>query len=227
MLDNRVQRLHAQHGQAAVESALVMPMTLFVILGVIQLSMLQQARMLADYAAYKGARAASVGQADCKVITPAEIAALVPTLGRADTATRWVTTFETNKGNQRGGLPIVYTEYKISDQHKPFDMTLKADEKPEKVHLRLHYFYEMHIPFANWLFAQYYLAQRGLESWAGMADPINPVAKTEVPPSVASAFVDSAYVKTYFDNRHYVIPLQASWSFRMFSQASNLTGSCK
>lgn len=214
-------------GQAAVESAIAIPLSMFVILGVLQMGMLQQARMLADYAAYKGARAASVGRAECTVIQKAEIAALVPTLGRADSQSTWIGTYQKYQNNKRGSLPVVYNEFKIEDVHKPFDTPLKPSEKPEKIHLRLHYFYEMNIPFANWLIAKYYLAQRGLESWAGMADPINPVAKTHQPPSVSAVYVDSAYVKNYFNQGIYVVPIQASWSFRMFSQSQRTQGDCQ
>lgn len=215
-------------GQAAVETAIAMPMSLFVILGVLQLSLIQQGRLLADYAAYKGARAASVGRAECKTIAKAEIAALVPALGRADTAAKWVETYNqfSNNKDPKAGLPVVYTEWKLTDVVKPFDKQLSPDKKPEKVHLRLYFFYPMRIPFANWLLARYFLAERGLETWANLVDPINPVAHTQAPPSRPSG---SAVViaKSYFDQGLYVIPVQASWSLRMFSQAKDTEGGCQ
>lgn len=214
-------------GQAAVESAIAIPMSMFVVLGVLQMGMMQQARMLSDYAAYKGARAASVGRAECPVMVKAEIAALVPTLGRADSASAWVSTYKQYEKNKRSSLPVVYNEFKIENQHQPFDTPLKPNELPEKIHLRLHYFYQLTIPFADWLIARYYLAERGLESWAGMSDPINPIAKTQAPPHHTAQMVDSVYVRSYFNKGIYVVPLQASWSFRMFSQASRTKGDCQ
>src|ERR1700678_2228011 len=50
----------SQSGQAAVESAIATPMTMFVVLGLIQIGMIQQARFFVDYAAYRGVKACSV-----------------------------------------------------------------------------------------------------------------------------------------------------------------------
>lgn len=218
--------LGASRGQAAVESAIAIPMSMFVILGLIQMAMLQQARMLADYAAYKGARAASVGRAECPLIARAEVAALVPTLGRADGASAWGTVYDKYKDNQRNGQPVVHNEWRIDNVVKPFDKPLQPGDKPEKLHLRMHYFYEMTIPFANWLIARYFLAQRGLQSWANMVDPIEPAATTR-PLTTVGASTDDNIANAYFNQHHYVVPIMASWSFRMFSQAKSTSGDCK
>ena len=214
-------------GQAAVESAMVLPLSLFVILGTLQVAMMQQARMLADYAAYKGARAASVGRLECEGINKAEIAALVPTLGRADSADTWVSTYNRFSNNRRNGLPVVFNDFKVTGGGSPsFDTPLTGNQAPAKLHLQVHYFYEMNIPFANWLIARYFLAERGLESWANMADPINPVARTETPPHRSSS-ADAVIAQQYFSQGHFVVPLRASWSFRMFSAAAKKSGSCQ
>ena len=221
-----------QRGQAAVESAIALPMSLFVILGALQMSMMQQARMLADYAAYKGARAASVGRAECPIISRAEVAALVPSLGRADNVDNWTQTFNKyapspsyNK-DPGTGLPVVYTEFKIENKVTPFDKPLQPNEQPEKIHLRLHYFYQLRIPFADRLIAKYFLAERGLEQWAGTVDAINPTHQTTQPPSRTSG-ADVVIAHNYYNQGVYVVPLQASWSFRMFSQAAKTQGGCQ
>lgn len=210
-----------------MESAIALPLSLFVILGILQVAMMQQARMLADYAAYKGARAGSVGRLECDTINKAEIAALVPTLGRADSASAWKNTYNKYSNNRRNGLPVVFNEFKVSGGGSPsFDTPLTGNAAPAKLHLQVHYFYELEIPFANWVIARYFLAERGLESWANMVDPINPVARTETPQHIAST-ADATIAQQYFSSGHFVVPLRASWSFRMFSAATKKSGSCQ
>src|SRR5207245_2379979 len=114
----RIQR--GEKAQAAVESALATPVSLFAVFGLLQMALVQQARFFADYAAFKGARAASVARGECDAIIPAEIAALVPTLGRADNPTHWKATFDEFKKNKRYGLPVIYSTWEVTNQHFPF-----------------------------------------------------------------------------------------------------------
>src|SRR5207302_6028836 len=72
----------ADTGQAAVETAITLPVTLFMVLGVIQLSMLQQGRLMAQYAVYKAARAGSLNHGDCLRMRDSAVAALLPVFGK-------------------------------------------------------------------------------------------------------------------------------------------------
>jgi hypothetical protein len=62
-----------------VESAIIMPLMVFIILGVIQLSMIQHARIMTEYAAYNAARAGIVWNGDPWVMENAAIISLLPT----------------------------------------------------------------------------------------------------------------------------------------------------
>jgi len=67
-----------QSGQAAVETAIVMPLNVFLILGIIQLGLISQARYMAKYAAYRAVRVGAMNHADkAKMVSAAE-AALLP-----------------------------------------------------------------------------------------------------------------------------------------------------
>ena len=66
-------------GQALVEAAIVMPLMTFLILGVIQLVMVQHARIMTEYAAFTAARAGIVWNADPGIMQSAAIIALMPT----------------------------------------------------------------------------------------------------------------------------------------------------
>lgn len=78
-------RGRAESGQAAVETALTMPLTLFLLLGVLQLSMMLQARIMAQYAAYQAVRAGSLNKGDCRKMEQAALVALLPTITQVET----------------------------------------------------------------------------------------------------------------------------------------------
>ena len=69
-------------GQALVETALVTPLMVFVILGILQITMIQHARIMTEYAAYYAARAGIVWDGDPYVMENAAIIALMPTYDR-------------------------------------------------------------------------------------------------------------------------------------------------
>src|SRR5687768_11643443 len=78
----------AQSGQAAVESALVLPLTVFMVLGTLQMFMMLHGRIMAEYAVFRATRAGSVNQADCRVMTHAAVASLLPTFTDTSTPTK-------------------------------------------------------------------------------------------------------------------------------------------
>ncbi len=60
-----------ESGQALVESALTLPLVVFLAFGTIQLSGMLQARALAQYAAFIAVRTGSVNYGDCEAMTHA------------------------------------------------------------------------------------------------------------------------------------------------------------
>ena len=64
-----------------MEAAIVLPLTLFLLLGAVQLHFLHQARVLASYAAYRAARAGALHGADTRAMEAAALSALVPASG--------------------------------------------------------------------------------------------------------------------------------------------------
>lgn len=69
-----------QTGHAAVEAAIVLPLCVVVLLALLQLGMLQHARILAEYAAYQAARAGIVHGGDPRRMEAATAFALAPTV---------------------------------------------------------------------------------------------------------------------------------------------------
>jgi TadE-like protein len=71
-------------GQVAVEAALALPVVALLGLGVVQLGLVQQARLLEAYAAFAAARAGVVQGAGDARMHDAAMLVLLPLLGRAD-----------------------------------------------------------------------------------------------------------------------------------------------
>src|SRR3954466_13898454 len=67
-------------GQAAVETALTLPLVLFMILGALQLFMVMQARILAQYAASRAVRAAAQNFGDCYTMRDVAHLVLLPAI---------------------------------------------------------------------------------------------------------------------------------------------------
>lgn len=68
----------------AVEAALVLPLMTFLVLGIIQLTMMQHAKLMTEYAAFQAARAGIVWNGNNERMHDAAVVALLPTLGRTD-----------------------------------------------------------------------------------------------------------------------------------------------
>src|SRR4029079_16997593 len=62
-----------------------MPLMVFMCLGIVQLTMLQHAKLMTEYAAYQAARAGIVWNGNNERMHDAALAALLPTVGRTDT----------------------------------------------------------------------------------------------------------------------------------------------
>lgn len=70
----------AERGQAAVETAIAFPTLIFTVLGILQLTLVQQARMTLEYAAFSAARVGAVWNGDTSKMQSAAVLALLPTL---------------------------------------------------------------------------------------------------------------------------------------------------
>lgn len=73
---------HSQSGQAAIETAIILPLFVFLLLGIIQLGMMHQARLMAKYAAYRAVRMGSLHHARQEDMERAGLAALLPLISQ-------------------------------------------------------------------------------------------------------------------------------------------------
>jgi len=113
---HRMRRVRRARGQVVVETAIVMPVFVFLILGLLQLGLMHHARVMAKYAAYKAVRAGSVNRGEKGIMEKAALAVLVPVIGRnstagaphrADSAGAYNTAWNNLKNNTQGAVPFV------------------------------------------------------------------------------------------------------------------------
>ena len=74
-------------GQAIVEAVLVLPLFIVLALAIAQLTQLEQARLMTEYAAFSAARAGIVWNGSNERMRDAALVALLPTFGRTDSPT--------------------------------------------------------------------------------------------------------------------------------------------
>src|SRR3981189_2771193 len=74
----------SEDGQASAEAAIVLPGMVFLLLAAVQLTQLQQARILADSAAFAAARTGIVMNGDPGKMRDAATVAILPGLGATD-----------------------------------------------------------------------------------------------------------------------------------------------
>lgn len=74
----------SEGGQAAVETAIILPLMTFMVLGIMQLTMLQQARLMTEYAAFQACRAGIVWNANKGAMKDAARLALAPTVPKSE-----------------------------------------------------------------------------------------------------------------------------------------------
>jgi len=176
-----------ERGQVIVEQAIILPMMVFLILGIVQLTMIQQARIATEYAAYNAARAGVVYNGDKDMMTRAAFISLIPTMGRSDTWTTWsktalkaalkqaVSSFINKLGIPGlSGVQMIDVEIlepsdvsifdsggtHLNKKQLDFDDYRTSVAEANLLSVQVRYYYELRIPFANWMIQTMWLAQR-------------------------------------------------------------------
>lgn len=199
-------RFRSQSGQAMVESAIVFPLAIFFVLGTLQLTLIQQSRLMLEYAAFNAARAGSVWNGDPTKMEDAAIISLLPTMPsvpgdpfalRVDEPAlllkRWTIV---QLGNLVGGaidakmievetLNPTEDDFTGNAEEIEFDMvdpqldgvSSLDDRRPSQLTIRLTYFYYLRLPIINKLMFETWLM--GLAGMGARSlDPFRPKNNT-------------------------------------------------
>jgi hypothetical protein len=197
-----------EEGQAIVEAAFVLPAMVFLLLLTIQLTQLQQARIMCEYAAFAAARTGIVQNGNNGAsngfdgpMHDAAVLAVLPTFGRADSWTELLKTQVKFRAQdailRRLGLSqvrvFVWNPIRsdfgrlgqhLGGQEIDFDDVRPAAADATLLSLQVRYLFEMRVPFANWLIQTIWMASRSgvLSQWRGW-DLTSPRFGTQKGPS--------------------------------------------
>ncbi len=168
-----------QSGQAAIETALILPLFVFLILGTLQLGLMHQARLVTKYAAYKAVRAGSLHHARQEVMERAALAVLLPLASEGRNGGEFIQPLTRAEDFQRKWSGRRLSDNQMADADFPYaevtlcgpvrkdapggmrevdfdDPGLASDKEwrrsqRTKLRIQLTLYYRMPIPFANQL----------------------------------------------------------------------------
>jgi hypothetical protein len=252
-MKNLCPRGAGQSGQAAVEAAITLPLTVFLMLGMLQLFLMMQGRLMAEYAAFRATRVGSVKHGDCQAMTHAALLALMPTyysfLGGpgGSPGEKLANAFYRRRDNQydgnastgvapdgkhTGAIVWMIREQplapSVDNEDARFD---QFDHGIVRLETRLIYWFPLKVPFANWVIARLTVARWGWEDYTAQ----NPLMLTQkarwtrgpTPPTLEASI--QAETLRRLAAEQYVIPIHASASLRMMTPAQRrffLTQNC-
>lgn len=186
MLQRMRRARSAERGQALVESAIVFPVMIFMVLGIVQLTLMQQARLMLEYAAFNAARAGSVWNMDPERMRKAAVLTLLPTMPTTPVDALMSTPLAVDSwdklaaryalvlgGNTIGGAlgrrPIeveilnpTKTDFGNAQEIVFDDVGGGSFEERKKTQLtlRVTYMYELRLPVINWMMFESWLVGR-------------------------------------------------------------------
>lgn len=238
--------MRRESGQAAVETALTLPLVLFVLLGSLQLFLLSQSRLLAQYAVFQATRVGSLNHGACKPMTHAAILSVLPAvhsfLGdrRLPGATPGEQLGEAfgrfrqnhylaykGAGWNSAGSDTEALVWLVREQPAPtaadvgaFDQPLpRADRhEPLRLEVRMVFWAPLRIPFADWVFSRMAAARLGIESFKNQ----NPLMLTqhanwEADTRKSLGARTAAELRARLARGHYMFPLEVSSTMRMMT----------
>jgi TadE-like protein len=197
--------LAKEDGQALAEAAIVLPAMVFLVLAAVQLTQLQQARILAESAAFAAARTGIVMNGDPARMADAAVFSILPGFGRTDSLAAIAKTrlrFETERAIlERLGLdPVrVAVHDPVAEDFRAFGEHLNGQEidfddvrpgaaEATLLSIQVRYLYELRVPFANKLIQTIWMAAKTglLERWRGW-DPTSPRLGAQAGPDAVAA----------------------------------------
>lgn len=219
-------------GQAVVEAAIVLPAIIFLLLLAIQLTQLQQARIMCEYAAFAAARTGIVMNGNNGSsngfdgpMHDAAALAVLPTFGRTDSFGELFKTMAKFRAQELVLRPFGLSQVRVyvwnpvkadfarlgqhlNGQEMDFDDVRPAASDATLLSLQIRYLYEMHVPFANRLIQTIWMASKGglLARWRGW-DLTSPRLGTQKGPDAVAISRVIAAGRTVADGTPEGIPL--------------------
>ena len=221
-----------------METALTLPLTLFLMLGTLQLFLMLQARVLTEYAVFRAVRVGTSNSAKCRPMMDAAVVVLLPTFrtflkggspGRElaqefrkhsiVNGYRYDDEYQKGTGvRQRLTRSILLMERRFSNPVTPAgEQNFDQPGAPQRLQVRMVYWYPMRIPFANWVFSK---AALGYSA-------VNPLRVTQTAnwsPTTLNGYAAVAVDRAA--GGEYVMPVVAEYSMRMMSPVEDSSPTC-
>lgn len=182
-----------EEGQAVVEAAIVLPALIFLLLLTIQLTQLQQARIMVEYAAFSAARTGIVLNGDNGKsngfdgpMHDAAVLAVLPTFGRADSFSALGRSLVRFTAEDALLKPLGLSQVRVyvlspsksdfaqlgqhlNGQEIDFDDVRPQAADATLLSLQVRYLYALRVPFANRLIQTIWMASQTnlLQRWQG------------------------------------------------------------
>lgn len=223
-------------GQAVLEAALTLPLFVFLMLGTMQLFLLLQARVLAEYAVFRAVRVGSTNSASCGPMLDAAVLALLPSFRTylqggdpaAELAQDWRRHSRVGgyqyQDRYRAGASVQKTlSRSIVLMQRRFTRGLGNEQEfdqpgpPQRLEVRMVFWYPMRIPFANWVFSKMVLGYSA----------VNPLLVTQKADWRGVGL--NGYAGVVADRAsagEYVLPIIAEYGMRMMSPVTDGSPSC-
>lgn len=232
-----------------MEAALTLPLTVFLVLGTLQLFMMLQGRIMAEYAAFEAVRAGSRHHGDCTVMMHAALAGLLPNvipyLGQGTSggspAEKLASAWRQRIGDPAAPDPkyiqgvdgthdgpifwVVRERPLVQDVPDPEDPNFDAPSGTGggmRLEVRFIYWFALKIPFADWVMSRMFLAHFGLQDY-NMANPLMLAEKNAGWTAGSTPPSLDADIRDEFVTRigqgQYVFPIQATYGMRMMTPA--------
>lgn len=234
--------MRRESGQAAVESALTLPLVLFLILGSLQLFMLTQSRLLAQYGVFQATRVGSLNHGACRPMTHAAILSVLPMVqaflgpGTGTPGEKLGQAFgrfrENHYGGYRGpgwtgvGGTNEALVWLIREQPRPtrmdviaFDQPLpRADRaEPLRLEVRMVFWAPLRVPFADWVFSRMAAARLGIEAYTAQ-NPLLATERANWQPGTSSLAPRTANeLRRRILAGHYAFPIEVTSTMRMMT----------
>lgn len=181
-----------ESAQALVETVIVLPVVIFFILGTIQLTLMHQARLMLEYAAFNAARTGAVWNGDPERMHRAALVSLIPTspswpviggIGGIQSYGELISKaalLVMADDILKGAFPVVRvdilspTQEDIQEGQYEIDFDIASDSfetrRLGQLTIRVTYFYNLFIPFANRIIWRSWYSMR--TSYLGLANDI-------------------------------------------------------
>jgi hypothetical protein len=217
--------LRSEDGQAVVEAAIVLPAMVFLLLLALQLTQLQQARILAEYAAFAAARAGIVMDGDPGRMRQAAMLAVLSGSGPSDgmsAMARTLLRFQASDALLRPfGLEQVrvYVHNPVAadfarwgrhldGQEIDFDDVRPGATEATLLSLQIRWLYELKVPFANKMIQTIWMAAKAglLQAWGGW-DLTGPRLGRQAGPDASAASRAAAASLTVSDGTPEGVPV--------------------